>query len=108
MDAGPAGFKIVRADWDFYRLAICVGRRRLSAMARCRLVLTVSTTRLNVSLPKLRRSALLPKGMSMQVCLTHHGCLQTPSAKYIEGLENRLNRMEHLLRLSGKPPLKPL
>jgi hypothetical protein len=23
-------------------------------------------------------------------------------AKYIEGLENRLGRMEHLLRLSGK------
>ncbi len=24
-------------------------------------------------------------------------------AKYIEGLENRLGRMEHLLRLSGTP-----
>lgn len=44
---------------------------------------------------------------SQRVCLprlpaSHDSCLQIPSAKYIEGLENRLNRMEHLLRLSGK------
>jgi hypothetical protein len=31
----------------------------------------------------------------------NHGILNEPSAKYIEGLENRLGRMESLLRLSG-------
>lgn len=81
---------------------ICVAKRRSNAMVKCRLVLTARTTRLNVYLPKSRKSATRQKGESyyqvesVKVILRMHS-----SAKYIEGLENRLGRMEALLRLSG-------
>jgi hypothetical protein len=45
------------------RLVICVGRRRLSAMAKCRLVRIALTIRRNVYLHKLRRRGTHPKGM---------------------------------------------
>lgn len=43
-----------------------------------------------------------PKGyVVFSPCYDLINCLREPSAKYIEGLENRLSRMESLLRLSG-------
>jgi hypothetical protein len=83
------------------RPAICAGRRRSSATARCPSARTASTTRQNASSHKLRRRGILPKGMST---LTHEKLgrvLRYSRAKYIEGLENRLGRMESLLKLSG-------
>lgn len=67
IDPGAAGFRVLCADRNFNRPVICVGRKRSSVTARCLLVPTVSTIRLNVSSRKLRRSVLLPKGMTLDL-----------------------------------------
>lgn len=55
-----------------------------------------------MSLRKSRKSAILPKGTCVEKPLASVVLqLTVDSAKYIEGLENRLGRMESLLRLSG-------
>lgn len=72
-------------------------------MGRCQLARIASITRRSASLLKSRRSEIRPKGTS-PLSLPHHGVLILNweySAKYIEGLENRLGRMETLLKLSG-------
>lgn len=57
------------------------------------------TTKQNAFLHMSRRSAILPKGKFWsRLCLDR---AHSPSAKYIEGLENRLGRMEQLLKISG-------
>lgn len=83
------------------RLVTCVERRKSSAMASCRHVHIASITRRSVFSHRLRKREVLPKGtfwitLLQIVLLTVYG-----SAKYIEGLENRLGRMEKLLRMSG-------
>ncbi len=71
-------------------------------MEKCQRVHTVSTTRPNVYLRRWKRSAILPKGSHFTYISTHGlGANPSFSAKYIEGLENRLGRMESLLKMSG-------
>lgn len=89
-------------------------------MERCRHVHIAPLIKRTASSLKLRRSALLPRGKhpfpSITAC---HRCaiwacalkmliIMLRSAKYIEGLENRLGRMEHILRLSGSSRQFPL
>ena len=82
------------------RHAICVGRRRSSAMERCRHVHIASIIKRSAYSPRSRRNAILLKGrLSMRSDMTAK--LTKCSARYIEGLENRLGRMESLLKLSG-------
>ena len=87
------------------RPAICVGRRRSNAMAKCPSARIVSTTRPIVYSPRLKRNGIRQKGTSRRtdgwLCSDGADARDLPSAKYIEGLENRLGRMESLLRLSG-------
>jgi hypothetical protein len=54
-----------------YRRAICVGRKRSSATARCPSARTVSTIRRIVSLLKLRRNEILRKGMLLPVGIAY-------------------------------------
>ncbi len=70
-------------------------------MAECPHAHTVSTTRRNAYSHKWRRSAIPPKGEGYPCHRIGQGTDQTYSAKYIEGLENRLGRMESLLKMSG-------
>jgi len=84
------------------RHATCAGRRRLSATARCRRAHTARTTRQNVYSHKWRRKGSRRKGTSEPA--TDASGADGSSAKYIEGLENRLARMETLMRLSGVIP----
>ena len=54
------------------RRVICAERRKSSAMGRCQHAHTVSITKQNASSLRLRRSAILPKGMpstSIGVCM---------------------------------------
>lgn len=86
------------------RLAICVARRRSSAMGKCPSARIASTTRPTAFSPPSRKSATRPRGMSALlrvVCCVGMALTARFRAKYIEGLENRLGRMESLLRLSG-------
>lgn len=76
-------------------------------MARCPSALIASTTRRNACLHRSRRSEILLKGMYV-LCGGFFSVAGADSmvvvlcrAKYIEGLENRLGRMESLLKLSG-------
>ena len=72
-------------------------------MGRCLLAHIVSTTRPNVSSRRWRRRGIPQKGVSVPATVALSGT-QTKAgdrAKYIEGLENRLGRMESLLKLSG-------
>jgi len=82
------------------RPATCAERRRSSVMAKCRHAHTVRITRPNASSLKWKRSAILQKGGCRIIHAGDHA-LTWNSHKYIEGLENRLGRMESLLRLSG-------
>lgn len=87
------------------RPATCAGKRKSSATASCPPAQTAPPTRPTAPLLRSKRSAPLPRGEPA----SHHCPLSGPtstkltlrSAKYIEGLENRLGRMEQLLRLSG-------
>lgn len=98
------------------RPAICAERRRSSATVRCPPVRTASTTRPSVSLLKWKRREIRQKGALIFLLLLLDRIFQQTfylarrltscfgmvfRAKYIEGLENRLGRMESLLRLSG-------
>jgi hypothetical protein len=69
-------------------------------MGRCPRAPIARTTRQNASSPRSRRSAIRPRGKPLPKSLVS-SLLKPVSAKYIEGLENRLGRMESLLRLSG-------
>jgi hypothetical protein len=90
---------------DAHRRVICAGRRRSSVTGRCPNVHTASTTRQNACSPRLKRSEIPPKGICQFILKTPAFLLRVLTsrhrAKYIEGLENRLGRMESLLRLSG-------
>ena len=69
-------------------------------MARCQNVHIASIIKPNVSSRKWKRNGILPKGE----LIVDPSCgdeLKEHRAKYIEGLENRLGRMESLLKLSG-------
>jgi len=82
------------------RPAICAGRRKSSVTEKCRRAHIASTTRQIVYLPRSRRSEILQRGKTY--CLGYSTCAESYiRAKYIEGLENRLGRMESLLKLSG-------
>jgi hypothetical protein len=84
------------------RRAICAGRRRSSATARCHNARTARTTRQNAYSRRWRRRGSRRKGKSglvIKMCGADGS-----SAKYIEGLENRLARMESLMRVSGVLP----
>lgn len=70
-------------------------------MGRCQNAPIASITRRNVFLPRSRKSAIHQKGTFCSQAEATLGLTCVSSAKYIEGLENRLGRMEHLLRLSG-------
>jgi hypothetical protein len=87
-----------------HRPAICAERRRSSVMARCLRVRIARTTRQSAYSHKWRRSASRRKGASAMAATVQHLGLIIRSAKYIEGLENRLARMESLMRLSGVLP----
>ena len=69
-------------------------------MELCLLVRIASITRPNVSSLTSRKNEILPKG-KVTVVLEVDLAEIRHSAKYIEGLENRLGRMESLLRMSG-------
>jgi hypothetical protein len=84
------------------RRATCAGRKRSSATARCPRVHTARTTRQNASSRRWKRRGSRPRG-ELGPIVTQHGADRN-SAKYIEGLENRLARMESLMRLSGVLP----
>src|SRR5690554_2584747 len=66
----------------------------------------VPTTKLNVSLPSSRKREIRLKGQSVLLVVGFilRFLTKPTSAKYIEGLENRLGRMESLLKLSGLLP----
>jgi len=72
-------------------------------MGRCLLAPIVSTTRPSVSSHRWRRKGPLQKGVFVPatVALSGRHTKADDRAKYIEGLENRLGRMESLLKLSG-------
>lgn len=82
---------------------ICVARKRSNAMARCPNVPTASITRQNVSSHRSRRKEILQKGMSLPRNQLNVNWMATNeySAKYIEGLENRMRRLEGLLKMAG-------
>lgn len=67
-------------------------------MAEHQSVVIVPITRRNVFSPPSRRNAILQKGKFLKL---RYSALTLSSAKYIEGLENRLGRMEQLLKMSG-------
>lgn len=88
-----------------FRLVTCAERRRSNATVNCPLARIASTTRPTASSRKWRRRGTHQKGASYHrldgivgVCGLQFFVYR---AKYIEGLENRLGRMESLLRLSG-------
>lgn len=84
------------------RHAICAGKRRSSATERCPSARTASITRPSVSSRRWRKSAIRRKGKQLLNSGPRAIAIDSErSAKYIEGLENRLGRMEALLRLSG-------
>ncbi len=69
---------------------------------RCRRVRIASTTRRSASSPRSRRSEILRKGNLDELARRSRVPAKLLTrAKYIEGLENRLGRMESLLKLSG-------
>jgi hypothetical protein len=71
-------------------------------MEKCQRVHIVSTTKQNVYSPTWKRSATLLRGLEPMLTSTCGLCANPGSrAKYIEGLENRLGRMESLLKMSG-------
>lgn len=65
--ARVGGLRCGEGGADGYRLAICVGRRRSSAMERCLLVRIALIIRRNACLRRWRRRGILLKG------LWHHG-----------------------------------
>ena len=70
-------------------------------MVLCLPARTASITRPSASSRRLKRSVIHPKGgfgVRISQTISTNDCC---SAKYIEGLENRLGRMETLLKLSG-------
>lgn len=69
-------------------------------MAGFQNAVTVQTTRQNAYLHTSKRNAIHRKGKSSRRRTILHNAY-TYSAKYIEGLENRLGRMEQLLKISG-------
>lgn len=84
------------------RLAICVERKRSSAMGKCRRAHIASITRPNVYLPRSRRRGTPQRGKTQSWAVGFVARAKSfIRAKYIEGLENRLGRMESLLKLSG-------
>lgn len=87
-----------------HRPATCAERRRLSVMARCPHVHIVRTTRQSAYSHRWRRNASRRKGACAMAATAKYLRLIICSAKYIEGLENRLARMESLMRLSGVLP----
>lgn len=73
-------------------------------MARCPNVHTALIIRQNVFSPRLRRREILPKGMPPSVTSIGqqgHRLMISYRAKYIEGLENRMRRLEGLLKMAG-------
>ena len=91
------------ADSKLCRRATCAGRRRSNATARCPPARTARTTKPSASSRKSRRSATHQKGSWRAVVdnADRADGLTAHRAKYIEGLENRLGRMEQLLRMTG-------
>lgn len=57
---------------DLYRPVTCVGKRRSSAMERCRLVPIASTIRQNVFSHRWRKRGTLPKGMDQITYCGHN------------------------------------
>lgn len=93
------------ADCSPHRHATCAGRRKSSVTGKCPSARTASITRQIVCSHKSRRNGIRQRGMYSVCCRSLCSISLTGlllySAKYIEGLENRLGRMESLLRLSG-------
>lgn len=87
-----------------HRPATCAERRRSSVMARCPRARIARTIRQSAYSHKWRRSASRRKGASTMAAIVQYLGLIKCRAKYIEGLENRLARMESLMRLSGVLP----
>lgn len=100
----------------YHRPVICAGRRRLSVTESYQRVCTALITRQNASSRRSRRRGTHLKGECFSPryhrpdrgpcappATVAHSLPSSHSAKYIEGLENRLGRMESLLRLSGMP-----
>lgn len=86
------------------RHAICVGERKSNAMGACRNAHTVSTTRRIASSRRWKRREILQRGTYECIHVGVSGINIFYRAKYIEGLENRLGRMEALLKMSGLIP----
>ncbi|KAF2032400.1 hypothetical protein EK21DRAFT_87258 [Setomelanomma holmii] len=98
----PSGSMFSQDDYDDHNDQSDPKRRRIArACDMCRKK-KIKITRQNVSSLKWRRRGSLPKGRSRQS--SDNGRADNSSAKYIEGLENRLARMESLMRLSGVLP----